>query len=105
MQRSPFILAIWKRRSCISARAVRRCTKVFKKINLHPADAPREPHAARPTPGSADLCFIVDEHIEAMVERLGQEGIKIVEGPVRRTGAEGPILSIYVRDPDGNLTS
>jgi catechol 2,3-dioxygenase-like lactoylglutathione lyase family enzyme len=75
----------------------------IQKINLHPADAPRQPHAAHPTPGSADLCFIVDEHIEAVAERLRRDGVAIELGPVRRAGAEGPVLSIYLRDPDGNL--
>ena len=75
----------------------------IQKINLHSADALREPHAAHPTPGSADLCFIVDEHIESVAARFVQDGVEIVDGPVRRNGAEGPILSIYIRDPDGNL--
>jgi PhzF family phenazine biosynthesis protein len=73
------------------------------KINLHLAAHELEPKAARPTPGSADLCLIVDDSIEALIEQLGAAGVPVEEGPVDRTGATGPIRSIYVRDPDGNL--
>lgn len=74
-----------------------------QKINLHPASAPFAPHARRPTPGSADLCFLTATPIEAAAERLAARGIDIVEGPVERSGAGGPIRSIYCYDPDGNL--
>ena len=74
-----------------------------QKINLHPMAAPFAPHADRPTPGSADLCFLTEEAVNDAKDRLEQLGIPIIEGPVARTGAEGPILSIYLRDPDGNL--
>lgn len=74
-----------------------------QKINLHPADAPLEPHAARPTPGSADLCLITDTPIDTVVSELAQAGVTVEEGPVPRTGATGPITSVYFRDPDGNL--
>lgn len=73
------------------------------KINLHPASKPLEPHARHPTPGSADLCFIVPVPIGTVVEHLGRCGVAIEEGPVPRTGALGPIRSVYFRDPDGNL--
>ena len=66
-----------------------------QKINLHVAGREIDPKAARPTPGSADLCFLVDE--------LDPIGLEVIEGPVERAGATGPIRSIYVRDPDGNL--
>ena len=66
-----------------------------QKLNLHLAGAELEPRAAVATPGSADLCFLVDE-LEAV-------GLDIVLGPVERTGATGPIRSVYLRDPDGNL--
>ncbi len=62
-----------------------------------------EPKAARPTPGSADLCLIVEPPLDRVIDRLGQLGVAIESGPVTRTGAEGPIESIYLRDPDGNL--
>lgn len=73
-----------------------------QKINLHPSDGPFTPKAAQPTPGSADLCFVVRSLKEAM-DRIAAAGIAVEEGPVARTGAIGPITSVYVRDPDGNL--
>jgi catechol 2,3-dioxygenase-like lactoylglutathione lyase family enzyme len=74
-----------------------------QKINLHQAGAEFQPHAATPLPGTGDLCLLVDGSIEAVVEHLGNVGIAIEEGPVDRTGAVGPLRSVYVRDPDGNL--
>ena len=74
-----------------------------QKINLHEEGQEFEPKAMRPTPGSADLCFISDPSIESLTSTLVSQGIEIVEGPVSKTGACGPIRSIYFRDPDGNL--
>ncbi|QUE52195.1 VOC family protein [Luteolibacter ambystomatis] len=74
-----------------------------QKINLHDAASPIEPHAAAPTPGSADLCFLTDRPIADVVCDLMDHNVPILEGPVPRTGAGGPILSVYFRDPDGNL--
>jgi catechol 2,3-dioxygenase-like lactoylglutathione lyase family enzyme len=74
-----------------------------EKINLHEAGHEYEPKAARPTPGSADLCFVAGTPLTAVIEHLAALGVAIEEGPVQRTGASGPILSIYVRDPDRNL--
>ncbi len=62
-----------------------------------------EPKAARPAPGSADLCFIASAPIDAVVAHLQALGVIIEEGPVKRTGAISPLMSVYVRDPDGNL--
>lgn len=73
------------------------------KINLHEAGREFEPKALRPTPGSADLCFIVEDDIRELVAELAEAGVEIEEGPVERTGATGPILSCYLRDPDQNL--
>lgn len=73
-----------------------------QKINLHQAGREFEPRAQRPTPGSGDLCFIVDNLAEAQA-RLEREGVEVIEGPVGRTGATGALLSVYCRDPDGNL--
>lgn len=74
-----------------------------QKINLHAAGREFEPKADKPTPGSADLCFITAVPLADVVAHLNAEAVPIVEGPVRRTGAAGPILSVYFRDPDRNL--
>ena len=73
------------------------------KINLHQSGHEFEPKARQPMPGSGDLCFIVDEPIEEVVIRLAEDGVALEEGPGERTGAIGPIMSCYLRDPDGNL--
>ena len=73
------------------------------KINLHEVGKEFEPKAVRPTPGSADICLVVDEPVADVMAQLTSAGIPIEEGPVERTGAIGPILSCYLRDPDGNL--
>lgn len=74
-----------------------------QKINLHQLGKEFEPKALQPTPGSADLCFISDTPISEVVGHLNQLNIQIEEGPVERTGAMHPILSVYIRDPDQNL--
>ena len=74
-----------------------------QKINLHPAGWDYEPKARVSIAGSADLCFIVSERVESLQAKLVQFGVEIIEGPVVRTGATGPLRSIYIRDPDGNL--
>jgi len=73
------------------------------KINLHEAGKEFEPKARRPTPGSADLCLIVEDGITEVMAELAAAGVDTEEGPVPRTGATGPITSCYLRDPDGNL--
>ncbi len=73
-----------------------------QKINLHETGNTFEPKAAHPLPGSADLCFLVND-IKVVKDRLLEHDIKIIEGPVRRTGATGQIVSVYCRDPDQNL--
>ncbi|ORE46893.1 VOC family protein [Pseudomonas aeruginosa] len=82
---------------------MRAVTFGAQKINLHQAGGEFEPKAERPTPGSADLCFIVATPLAAVAEQLRQRAVEILEGPVQRTGACGPILSLYLRDPDLNL--
>ena len=74
-----------------------------QKINLHQAGKEFEPKSQHPTPGSADLCFISDTPLDAVSVHLEACGVAIEEGIVPRTGATGPIQSIYIRDPDQNL--
>jgi len=74
-----------------------------QKINLHQKGKEHEPKALKPTPGSGDLCFITSVPISEVIEHLKSYGIEIIEGPVSRTGATGPIISVYFRDPDLNL--
>jgi catechol 2,3-dioxygenase-like lactoylglutathione lyase family enzyme len=74
-----------------------------QKINLHEVGREFEPKAAAPTPGSADLCFLTNASVAEVVEHLEANSVEIIEGPVRRIGATGPIMSVYFRDPDGNL--
>ncbi len=73
------------------------------KINLHPQGGEFDPRATRPTPGSADLCFLSETPLADWQAHLARCDVMIEEGPVGRTGARGPILSLYIRDPDGNL--
>ncbi len=74
-----------------------------QKINLHEAGREFAPHSARPTPGSGDLCFLTDRPLQEWLSHLSALDVPLREGPVRRTGARGPMTSIYVDDPDGNL--
>jgi catechol 2,3-dioxygenase-like lactoylglutathione lyase family enzyme len=73
------------------------------KINLHEVGHEFEPKALRPTPGSADICLIVDDDIADVIAQLAAAGVPVEAGPVERTGATGPIISCYLRDPDHNL--
>jgi len=74
-----------------------------QKINLHQVGKEFEPKADKPTSGSADLCFITDVQLSEAIEHVRSKGVEIIEGPVKRTGAVGPINSFYFRDPDMNL--
>ncbi|SFE79069.1 VOC family protein [Paracidovorax wautersii] len=74
-----------------------------QKINLHVKGREFEPKAHTPVPGALDLCFLASVPLDAVIERLGQLGVPIAEGPVLRTGAVSRIRSVYVRDPDLNL--
>lgn len=74
-----------------------------QKINLHQKGKEFEPKATHPTPGSADLCFITETPIREVKAELLSKNIPLLESEVQRTGANGPIISIYFRDPDGNL--
>jgi catechol 2,3-dioxygenase-like lactoylglutathione lyase family enzyme len=74
-----------------------------QKINLHQQGHEFEPKAERPTPGSADLCFLTGSPLAQVIDHLQACGVPVLEGPVSRTGARGPIMSVYFRDPDRNL--
>ncbi len=74
-----------------------------QKINLHEREKEFDPKAMYPTPGSGDICFITEVPLPQVMDHIRSCGVEILEGPVRRTGAVGPIESIYIRDPDGNL--
>jgi catechol 2,3-dioxygenase-like lactoylglutathione lyase family enzyme len=74
-----------------------------QKINLHERGKEFEPKARKPTPGSADLCFITQTPLEDAMAHVKRCGVEIIEGPVERTGANGPLHSFYFRDPDDNL--
>ena len=74
-----------------------------QRINLHVAGAEILPHARAPTPGAGDLCLLLEGTAEDALGALSAVGIPVELGPVPRTGAAGPLRSVYVRDPDGNL--
>ncbi|ARS42257.1 VOC family virulence protein [Sphingobacteriaceae bacterium GW460-11-11-14-LB5] len=74
-----------------------------QKINLHQYGCEIEPKAFKPMPGTADLCFITDFPLNEVMQELKEKCIEIEEGPVERSGANGKISSIYLRDPDMNL--
>ncbi len=74
-----------------------------QKINLHEASKPFKPHANNPIPGAMDICFLSEINIDDWLKRFNKFNIKIEDGPVEKTGANGPIRSLYVRDPDKNL--
>jgi catechol 2,3-dioxygenase-like lactoylglutathione lyase family enzyme len=74
-----------------------------QKINLHQAGREFEPKALKPVPGSIDLCFITETPLAEVVTHLKSHGVAIAQGPVEKAGALGPMMSVYFRDPDGNL--
>jgi catechol 2,3-dioxygenase-like lactoylglutathione lyase family enzyme len=74
-----------------------------QKINLHQSGREYEPKALKPTPGSMDLCFTTETPLADVVARLESHGVVVADGPVEKTGALGPMMSVYFRDPDGNL--
>jgi catechol 2,3-dioxygenase-like lactoylglutathione lyase family enzyme len=73
------------------------------KINLHQAGHEFAPRAAHPVPGSADLCLVTSTPLDEVIGHLAATGVTVEEGPVPRTGALGPMTSVYIRDPDQNL--
>lgn len=74
-----------------------------QKLNLHQAGREYEPKALKPGPGAIDLCFVSETPLAQVMEQLKAHGVAIIEGPVPKTGALGPMMSVYFRDPDGNL--
>lgn len=74
-----------------------------QKFNLHEAGREFEPKAMRPNPGSVDICLLTQTPLVQVIELLKKKSVTVEVGPVRRTGAMGPIESLYIRDPDGNL--
>ena len=74
-----------------------------QKINVHEKGREFAPRATLAAPGTLDVCFIAALPLKDVIARLVECGVPIVEGPVAKTGATGPIRSVYVRDPDGNL--
>jgi len=74
-----------------------------QKINMHQAGREFEPKANHPTPGSVDTCLIAAVPLAEAIAHLEACGVPIIEGPTTRTGATGPIQSVYFRDPDSNL--
>ncbi len=74
-----------------------------QKINLHEVGKEFEPKALKPVAGSADLCFITLTPLMQVLEHFQACHVAVIEGPVKKTGAIGTLLSAYIRDPDGNL--
>jgi catechol 2,3-dioxygenase-like lactoylglutathione lyase family enzyme len=74
-----------------------------QKINLHEVGREFTPRARVATAGSGDFCLLTEAPVDAVVAHLREIGVVIEEGPVRKTGATGPLSSVYFRDPDGNL--
>lgn len=74
-----------------------------QKFNLHQLGREFEPKAAFPTPGAIDICLLTATPLAQVVDHLRSAGVTVVDGPVARTGATGPIWSVYIRDPDANL--
>jgi catechol 2,3-dioxygenase-like lactoylglutathione lyase family enzyme len=76
-----------------------------QKINLRPITASKKNWftADHEQPGSEDLCFLTSASPQAVVDHLRACGVAIEEGPGEKRGAQGTIVSVYCRDPDGSL--
>ena len=83
---------------------IRKCLKFGnQKINIHVYDNLIKPGAKFPRPGTGDICFISDIDVSVWKNKFIKNSINIEHGPTKQIGAEGYLLSIYVRDPDENL--
>lgn len=87
------------------ADGTRRTALIYgnQKINLHLKGREFDPKAHQPTPGSADLCFVTETSLSSWTNHLRAQNVGVIAGPVSRTGARGPMTSLYLRDPDENL--
>lgn len=74
-----------------------------QKINLHEVGKEFAPRAHRAAAGTGDVCFIAAVPLADVIAHLKAEGVPIELGPVPKSGATGPITSVYIRDPDRNL--
>ena len=74
-----------------------------QKINLHRAGHEFEPKAGTALPGTADVCFLTSIPLDEVIASLRTHNVTIIQGPVKKTGAQGPLNSVYFRDPDQNL--
>lgn len=102
-----FTVRFWEQQQLNLYRQRGRRAKVtafwHAKINLHDAASPYVPHAKVPQAGSVDLCFISAQPLDEWQIHLAHHGVSVEDGPVRKTGANGALMSLYIRDPDGNL--
>ncbi len=74
-----------------------------QKINLHEVGHVVDPNVKHATPGSADVCFLTRMPLAKVIAHLQREQVAIVQGPVRATGAQATLQSLYFYDPDENL--
>jgi len=99
------VLGMTLERFPVSNEKIERLALKFcnQKINIHDASAPFSPHAKNPTSGSIDICFLSHVDLTEWSKIFAANNITIENGPIRKTGATGSLMSLYVRDPDGNL--
>ncbi|WP_261810297.1 VOC family protein [Levilactobacillus humaensis] len=74
-----------------------------QKLNFQVTDAPHLPIAKHPTVGAADFAIIATDPLANILAHLTNYAVEIVDGPIPKQGAQGPMTSVYVRDPDENL--
>ncbi|NDH60079.1 MAG: VOC family protein [Alphaproteobacteria bacterium] len=74
-----------------------------QKINLQQLHVSVDPQTRHPARGAGDFCLLTDTPIAEVVRHLAAQGVAVICGPIRRTGATGPLLSVYFYDPDENL--